>query len=259
MRLIQHIGGVGLATAAAMGLLVAASSPALAAVTVTIDGLADPTATSQPNASGTGVEIHSATFDLAVQGLAADGTALALDPDLTLRVIAGNQIVLSGSGLLPDDSVTASLLGTGGNPVISLGGITVGSDGTFTGSLLVPSAVAPGPYTLQIGGVTVGGGLVSAQVGSNVVSTTNRSMVITGERRVAHPNRVFVRGRAQNMNDEVVTARVKLRGQSHYRTGSSRVVRDGRFTWTRVSGKKVYVYFKADGGIRSNRVVIAHR
>jgi hypothetical protein len=31
---------------------------------------------------------------------------------------------------------------------------------------------------------------------------------------------------------------------------------DGTFTWQRRTGKKTYVYFRADGDVRSNRVII---
>lgn len=48
---------------------------------------------------------------------------------------------------------------------------------------------------------------------------------------------------------------MKLAGQTKYSTGSSRIVKVGEFTWQRKTGKKDYVYFKADG-VRSNRVII---
>ena len=31
---------------------------------------------------------------------------------------------------------------------------------------------------------------------------------------------------------------------------------DRTFTWQRMTGKKVYVYFRASDGVRSNRVII---
>lgn len=260
MRLLQHFGAVGIAAVTAMGLVVAATGPANAAVTVSIGGVTDPTATAGPNGSDTAILIDAGLIDLTVQALSADGTPTTLDAGLTLRAVEGNAIVISGTGLPVDDTVTVTIDdGPGGAAPIDLGTLTVGSDGTFTGTLVLPAGVSPGSYTLEVAASTAAGDLLTTVIDTNVVAAPARSMVITGERRARHPERVFVNGTAQNMEDEVVQARVKLRGETHYRSGSTRVVRAGEFRWTRITGKKVYVYFRADDGLRSNRVVIQAR
>jgi len=116
--------------------------------------------------------------------------------------------------------------------------------------------VTPGQYILQIVGTTAGGGLLSADLGLDVLDVDTRSISITGQRvKKAKPAQVKVFGRTWDLNGQKVTARVKLAGQTRYSTGSSRLVKVGDFTWQRKTGKKVYVYFKADG-VRSNRIII---
>jgi len=56
-----------------------------------------------------------------------------------------------------------------------------------------------------------------------------------------------------------VTPRVKLQGETSYQSGSGvrTISADGTFEWERRTDKKVYVYFTAGDGIRSNRVIIS--
>jgi hypothetical protein len=71
---------------------------------------------------------------------------------------------------------------------------------------------------------------------------------------------VFVQGTTTNLEGATVQARVKLAGESRYRSGSTRTVVDEEFTWTRISPRKTYVYFQTttDEGdkIRSTRITI---
>lgn len=50
-------------------------------------------------------------------------------------------------------------------------------------------------------------------------------------------------------------------GQAGYAAGVGvrTVAADGTFSWQRETRKKVYVYFRADDGVRSNRVIIPAR
>jgi hypothetical protein len=52
---------------------------------------------------------------------------------------------------------------------------------------------------------------------------------------------------------------VRFPGETTYTQGSARpeIGADGNFTWSRKTGKKVYVYFASeDGSVTSNRVIV---
>ena len=51
---------------------------------------------------------------------------------------------------------------------------------------------------------------------------------------------------------------VKLPGQRSHTMGTARVTvaADGSFTWSRKSGKKTYVYFASESGVRSKGITI---
>ena len=57
--------------------------------------------------------------------------------------------------------------------------------------------------------------------------------------------------------------RVKLAGETRYRSGSTCTVVDEAFTWTRISTRKLYVYFQTiddpAGKTRSTRISIPAR
>ncbi len=83
-----------------------------------------------------------------------------------------------------------------------------------------------------------------------------KSIVITGMREGRFARVVGVTTGIQA--DQVIT-RVKLGGQTRYRTGVPRTITpEGAFTWQRVTNPRIFVYFAADG-IRSNRVIIEGR
>jgi hypothetical protein len=72
--------------------------------------------------------------------------------------------------------------------------------------------------------------------------------------------RVNVQGTTTNLDGATVQARVKLSREDTYRNGSTRVVVDEAFAWTRIANRKVYVYFQTvlESGqkIRSTRITI---
>ena len=87
------------------------------------------------------------------------------------------------------------------------------------------------------------------------------AIVITGYRATGdQANRIHVDGVTTGLVGTQVRPRVKLAGETTYRTGTAvrTVADDGTFTWQRKTNKKTYVYFLGDG-VRSNRVVIAAR
>lgn len=239
-------------------------------IEVIVDGDIDPDASGGPNDTDNGIDITgpgsgtSPGYGLQVQALAPNGAPVPLGADASLRAYERHRVNVEGNGFAPSTYVAVYVL----NPVLAgqyaralsapvqIGTVLVGGRGTFAGSFLLPKQVTPGQYILQIVGTTAGGALLSADLGLDVLDVDTRSISITGQRvKKAKPARVKVFGRTWDLNGQKVTARVKLAGQTKYSTGSSRTVKAGEFTWTRKTGKKVYVYFKS-GDVRSNRIII---
>lgn len=91
---------------------------------------------------------------------------------------------------------------------------------------------------------------------------TPATMVITGFRGTGNQTRtVFVDGATTGLVGATVTPWVKLAGETDYTpgTGTRTVGDDGTCTWQRRTGKKTYVYFVSDTGVRSDRVIIDAR
>lgn len=69
-----------------------------------------------------------------------------------------------------------------------------------------------------------------------------------------------MKGTTTNLEGATVQARVRLPGDARYSNGSTRVVTDESFEWTRIAYRRVYVYFQTttDEGdkIRSTRITI---
>ncbi len=87
-----------------------------------------------------------------------------------------------------------------------------------------------------------------------------KTMVISGSRAIVRGrDGVTADGLTTGLVGVTVQARVHLAGELDYYDGSRRVVNgQGDFTWRRITGKKVYVYFIAPSeGVRSNRIVIS--
>ncbi len=69
-----------------------------------------------------------------------------------------------------------------------------------------------------------------------------------------------MKGTTTNLEGATVQARVRLPGEARYSNGSTRVVTDEAFEWTRIAYRRVYVYFQTTTGegdkIRSTRITI---
>ena len=235
-------------------------------VKVTIDGQLDSQATATPD--GGSVVVISGDYTVDAAALDAAGRALPLGEGNQGQPMAGQRVAVSGDGFHPstyaavyvhdaDDDSSPVL----GEPVI-IGAVLVDDSGMFTGSWALPDEVVAGEYVLQVVGTTMRLEALSANLGMAVQQSLDRSIRITGERMVSQnlPRRVFVTGVTENLDGERVQARVKLRGETTYRRGSMRTVRDGGFTWQWRTKKKVYVYFETASSsmerVRSNRIVI---
>ncbi len=83
----------------------------------------------------------------------------------------------------------------------------------------------------------------------------------TWEPPVRDGRAAVVNGVTTGMVGQRLTPWVRLPGQSGDTPQVSvrTVDADGEFTWQRQANKKVYVYFRAGDGVRSNRVMIPAR
>jgi len=90
-----------------------------------------------------------------------------------------------------------------------------------------------------------------------VTPAVEKSIVVVGARE---GKRVVVEGETTGLVGAEVTPWVRFPGPHSYEAGTGvRIVSaNGTFTWRRETGKKVYVYFRADE-VRSNRVIIPAR
>lgn len=96
-----------------------------------------------------------------------------------------------------------------------------------------------------------------SELSAPVTPRDGAAIAITGSRgKGKYARTVRVRGLATGISFDEVQAWLRVRGQSRYQSaGMVQVRASGSFRWSRVSGKKTYVYFTAEG-TKSNRVVI---
>ena len=85
--------------------------------------------------------------------------------------------------------------------------------------------------------------------------TPRTSLVIVGSR---NGPLVVLEGSAVGLSGMSLTPWVRFPGPHAYEAGAGvqTVAEDGTFTWQRETRKKIYVYFKAESGLRSNRLII---
>jgi predicted outer membrane repeat protein len=106
-----------------------------------------------------------------------------------------------------------------------------------------------------------GAGWSSPSAASNAVvpeaPPVAKAILITSSRDRVSPSIVRVDGTTTGLVGAEVTPYVRKLGQTGFTPGSNvrTVDADGRFTWQRKSGKKLYVYFTS-GDVRSNRLII---
>lgn len=233
---------------------------------VEVDGRPDPGAIWGPNPEGTGLDVSGSDYSMRIRAVDVRGVPVPIDDGEVLVAYTGERIEIAGSGFRPGTYSATYVL----NPVLALptralptpvrlGTVLVSSRGSFTGSWRLPPEVLSGQYILQVVSTLSPGSMLTVDTGLIVRKADRRSIVIAGNRgKKANAGKVFVFGRAWDLNGEQVWARVKLQGEMKYVKGSSRTVKDGKFTWQRKTGKKVYVYFQSSG-VRSNRIIIGKR
>lgn len=125
-------------------------------------------------------------------------------------------------------------------------------------SCVINGLAAGESYVFQVRALTGAGWSSWSAVSSPVVVPVVESMVITGARDGRF---VVVNGATTGLVGVGVTPRVRFPGPDGYSSGVGvrTVSEDGAFSWQRRTAKKVYVYFRAGDGVRSNRVIINAR
>jgi hypothetical protein len=126
-----------------------------------------------------------------------------------------------------------------------IGGLTNGTAYTFTARAL--NGAGWGAWSGPTNAVTPS-------------SPAVKTIQITGSRDASDTRVVRVSGTTTSLVGEQVAPWVRFTGQTTFtqRPGVRTVAADGTFAWSRVTGKKVHVYF-THGSIKSNTVVIASR
>jgi predicted outer membrane repeat protein len=122
------------------------------------------------------------------------------------------------------------------------------------------TGLTPGESYTFVAKALNGAGWGSPSAPSEAVVPTapaSKAILITSSRDRVSPSIVRVDGTTTGLVGAEVTPHVRKPGQTGFTPGSNvrTVDADGRFTWQRKSGKKLYVYFTS-GDVRSNRLVI---
>lgn len=242
--------------------------------------------TIQPNPTQGSLDINGPGFTLSLGGgaQAQDQGLIGPNGELSLRPTA--PLGISGTGYAPRSSVGAYLQpmpaarsGAQRVPVpswwaaafttvaatvtgtVNLGLTTVDDSGAFATSVTPPPATPTGEYVLQLVGASLEN---ESRIMSVAVRVTNqestKTLTIAGTRQKnGKRSYVAVSGASDGLVGRTVTPMFKLRGEGAYRQGSARILvqQDGSFTWQRRGGKKIYIYFVADGeAVRSNGLTI---
>jgi hypothetical protein len=127
-----------------------------------------------------------------------------------------------------------------------------------------PLGFAPGGSTLVTGANTLYAIWQPNAVTVNEPPRLEASITIIGERGSdGDQNRVFVVGSSTGLQaGTIVTPYFRFPGETGFTqgTGERTIDADGGFTWSRKTGKRIAVQFRANAlGLRSNTVVIAAR
>lgn len=238
-------------------------------VNVTIDGVRDPAASSRSNEDRS-VTIDSPDYTLEFAALDATGRSLPLGGDNQLQPLRGQRVSISGHGFHPatyaavyvHDPQVSERAGRWLSEPVIIGAVLVDQTGRFTGSWVLPDAVAPGEYVLQVVGTTTDLEALSANMGMTVQTAETPSIIIRGERGTgrATVRSVFVYGKTEGLDGKTIQTRVRMPGRPTYSSGSVRTVSNGEFQWQRIANRRVHVYFQVLGPdgqmIRSQRIII---
>jgi hypothetical protein len=130
-----------------------------------VDGEPEKTETKKDDKS-TKIAITGPEFKVEVGGTTSAGKPLPLTPAGAPIVAPREKVATSGDGYAPGSTIELYIL----DPLTSLGSIPVNPDGTFSGSITVPSTLPPGEYVIQMNGYTPTSQVRSVSVGMTVRS-----------------------------------------------------------------------------------------
>ena len=108
-----------------------------------------------------GVVVSGGDFTMRIAGLNAEGSGLPLTDDGALILERNNLARAEGTGFQSNGPVQIYLMST---PRF-LGTVMANADGSFTGTVLLPTDIAPGRHTLQSNGFTATGEVRSVSLG----------------------------------------------------------------------------------------------
>ncbi len=98
------------------------------------------------------IEVSGGSLQIIVRPKSPAGANLALTATGTAILNAGGDVASTGRDFVPGSAVNFFLLR--GGTATFLGILNVFGDGTFAGSVPIPGDLTPGPYTLQVNGLT---------------------------------------------------------------------------------------------------------
>lgn len=163
--------------------------------------------------------------------------------------------------LVSTSGIAARTMAVLEQPIVYLGAVTTDAQGRLESELSLPGEVLPGDRVLQLIGQTASGEEVVLTIGITVEEDVKDAPTIMiagsrGEGRDAR--RIYVTGSTTGLSGQIVRPSVRMPGQEFYELGNARRViqEDGTFAWRRTSGKKTYVYFSTESGIRSKAIAI---
>lgn len=249
-RLTANTGGGGTVTVYAK-----ATKTGTASLTVAAGGLRDSIAWNVANVPGDARVVSVSPTSQEAKGRAqvtatvtdAFGNLVASAPLTFAEEGVGNFV--SGASTLaaftgPSGSVTVDVL----SAAFGISNVIVTATATADYAGLPDSPVAGSPA-----GVSVGVGSITFQGAKGIVISASRTTS-------AGKSAIRVDGETKGFaTDDTVIPYVKFPGGTDYVQGAARptISESGDFTWTRRTGKKIYIYFtSADGQVKSNTIVI---
>ena len=196
------------------------------------------------------------TATIAITDVFGNPVAGTTDDSGAVTVTASGDVLLGG--FTASQTVTTGAAGTGTVTLIAGNAAGTGSLAVtpLTGTLVpawqtsyTPPTGASAPVTSAAATITVSGG------------TATKSITITGSRTtVSGKPGIEVDGVTTGIEDgKTVIPYFRFPGETSYAQGTARpVITDDEFSWTRKTGKKIYVYVtNDDGAVTSNRIIIA--
>ena len=202
------------------------------------------------------------TFTVTASSAAGSGPASAPSSPVTPRTIPGQPTEVTAEAGDAQATITWSPpTDDGGSPITGYRVATIPtSEGcTVTAATCTITGLTNGqPYVVSVVATNVAGS--SAPATATVTPRGKASIVITGSRGRSDPALVKVLGTVSNLDVTTVQPYVRLGRQRTFEPAITQatVGDEGRFTWQRISSKRIAVYVQA-GGVTSNRVTIRER